>query len=72
MSSPNYIAKTRAVIELQSKTGKGRRIIENAMAVLEEAGRIHIEPDPFDKRIFRISLVDMDLVRRVLMGEEDA
>jgi DNA-binding MarR family transcriptional regulator len=70
MSFPNYIAKTKAIAELQSKTGRGRRIVENAMDALEEKGRIHIEPDPFDKRILRMSLEDMELVRRVLMGEE--
>ncbi len=70
MSSPNYVAKTRAIAELQSKTGKGRRVIENVMNDLEAKGRIRIEPDPYDRRIQRMLLVDMELVLRVLMGED--
>ncbi len=70
MLPPGYISKTKAVTELQAKTGRGRRVVENVMAALEETGRIHILPDPIDKRILRLSLEDMELVRRVLMEEE--
>ena len=70
MSSPNYTAKTRAIAELQSKTGKGRRVIENVMDDLQAKGLIIIEPDPYDKRIQRIRATDVELVLRVLMGED--
>ena len=70
MTSPNYMTKTGAVTLLMGETGRGRRFIENALDALVAAGRIKIERDTFDTRVWRISVEDVELVRRVLKGEE--
>ena len=70
MSSPTYIPKTKAIAQLQAETGRGRRIIENAIEKLTEADRIHITEDPLDGRILRMTIDDYELLQRVVRGEE--
>ena len=70
MSSPNFLQKTRAVNLLMEELGCGRRVVENAMNKLEESGRIKIERDQYDTRVLRISLEDIERVRRAIKGED--
>lgn len=66
--SSTYLSKTQAISLIGMETGYGRRVIEQTLERLVDAGRIRFIVD-FDKRTQRISRDDVETVIKILKRE---
>lgn len=63
-----YVTKGIATSMIAIATGRGRRVIENIIDKLAQAGRITVEQDPIDGRALRMPKADVDVVIQYIKG----
>ena len=69
-TSQEYMGKLEAIDLLRNEFHTSRHTVDKKWNELKAQGKVHELPDPLDGRRLRISVEDLDIMRRALRGED--